>query len=134
MRERSAFSYPEDDFASILDALAPSGRQASFHRVAGVERLWLDIEAASQRQTEIEGRYAEQQTTPRPTEPRIPDFEEIAARIAAARGAGELHRLRRTLALAAHPDRVAPALRAEAERLMARVNAAIDEAARRLTS
>ncbi|PPQ38615.1 hypothetical protein SAMN06265338_106215 [Rhodoblastus acidophilus] len=134
MLARSAFSYPEDDFATILDALAPSRKEAFFHRVAGVERLWLDVGPANCRQTEIEGRYAEQQTALRLAQAGIPTFEEIAARIAAARSAAELHRLRRTLALAAHPDRVAAEIRADAERLMARVNAAIDEAARSLTS
>ena len=61
-----------------------------------------------------------------------PIFGEVAAEIAAARGAAELHRLRRALALAAHPDRVPTEDRAEAERLMARVNAAIDDALSRL--
>ncbi|MCW2274979.1 hypothetical protein GJ654_10565 [Rhodoblastus acidophilus] len=76
----------------------------------------------------IASAYAEHQPEIATITHKIPDFGEIAADIVAARSAEELYRLRRALALAAHPDRVPTDARADAERLMARVNAAIDEA------
>lgn len=125
MRTRSAFSPLEGDFASVLASL--EGEAHDFFRpVAGVERLWAKSDGEVYDAATIASAYAEHQ--PVTLDQKIPDFDEIAAEIAAAPGAAELHRLRRALALAAHPDRVPTQRRAEAELLMARVNAAIDEA------
>jgi len=58
--------------------------------------------------------------------------ERIRKKIDQSRGARlgleDMRRLRRRCALLAHPDRAAAIDRAEAERLMAEINAAIDEA------
>jgi hypothetical protein len=130
MRPRSAFSRPDGDFASILASLDASANNDFVRPVAGVERLWSAAPHARQLPPEaIETFYAEHLPEPgAPTGPELPDFEHIAGLISAARSANELHRLRRALALAAHPDRVSAESRAGAERLMAKINAAIDRA------
>ncbi|MBB4199344.1 hypothetical protein CCR94_05800 [Rhodoblastus sphagnicola] len=138
MRSRSAFSRPDGDFASILASLDEDAKSDFFRPIVGVARLWPDAAERRCPATGIASAYAEQQPEPGAPAREIPDrhipgfqipgFTEISQRISAARGAAELHRLRRALALAAHPDRVPPEDRAEAERLMARVNAAIDRA------
>jgi hypothetical protein len=106
--------------------------------VAGVERLWSESgEPAVYCAEPVESLYAENQEPDRSaasvaTEAPVaakPVFAEISAEIAAA-DLEHLRRLRRRCALAAHPDRVAPNQRADAERLMALVNAAIDGAIR----
>jgi hypothetical protein len=93
-----------------------------------VERLWSAVSGEGFGAATIASAYAEHQSGVAAGARKLPAFGEIAAEIAAARSAAELQRLRRALALAAHPDRVAVEDRAEAERLMARVNAAIDDA------
>lgn len=127
MRTRSASSPLRGDFASVLASL--EGETREFVRpVAGVGRLWAKTCGDVYDAATIASAYAEHQPAVAAHRPDLPDFAEIAAEIAAARDAAELHRLRRAMASAAHPDRVPCESRAEAERLMARVNAAIDEA------
>jgi hypothetical protein len=133
MRPRSAASSPRNDFETILSAL-DGGADPEFYRpVAGMERLWPSGEAAELFRTPaIEGVYADNQqterATPVPSQDETADFAKMSAQIAAAGNVGQLRNLRRAFALAAHPDRVPPQRRAEAERLMAKVNAAIDSA------
>jgi hypothetical protein len=128
MRTRSASSPVPSDFASVLASLNGEARDFHFRPVAGVERLWAKSCGESYDPASIASAYAEHQPERATLPQEIPDFGNIAAEIAAAPSAAELHRLRRALALATHPDRVPVENRAEAERLMARVNAAIDEA------
>ncbi|MCW2284604.1 hypothetical protein M2323_002491 [Rhodoblastus acidophilus] len=127
MRTRSASSPHQGDFASVLASLEGETRDF-FRPVAGVGGLWTKSCGEVYDAATIASAYAEHQPAVAEHRPDIPDFAEIAAEIAAARDAAELHRLRRVMARAAHPDRVPSERRAEAERLMARVNAAIDEA------
>jgi hypothetical protein len=131
---RSAFSRPDREFASILDSLETGALCDFFQPVAGVERLWPgEPGAESLGAAAVANRYEENQADGAPAPPwtpdwRIPDFSEVAAEIAGMRSADRLRALRRALALAAHPDRVPVDARAEAERLMAKANAAIDAA------
>jgi hypothetical protein len=133
MRPRSAAPSRRSDFETILSAL-DGGAEPEFHRpVAGMERLWPGAEPeALFRTAAIEGVYADNQESerenPKPSQGEIADFDRMSAQIAAAGNADQLRRLRRAFAFAAHPDRVPPDRRAEAERLMAKVNAAIDSA------
>jgi hypothetical protein len=75
-----------------------------------------------------------------PSAPRQQDFD-LAARAEQIRraldkqhDAEELRRLRRQCALLAHPDRAPDLNRAEAEKFMAEINAAIDEALKSQTA
>jgi hypothetical protein len=113
-----------------LASLEEGGDRDPFPPVAGVERFWPGLREAGWGNAGVETAYAEHQPARAPSRANIPDFGEVAARIAAARGPGELHRLRRAIALAVHPDRVPAESRPDAERMMARVNAAIDAALR----
>jgi len=133
MRTRSAFPSADGvsasgDFASVLASLGANEARAFYRPVAGLDRLWTQGCGEGRDAAAIAGAYAEQQRDAAPSARKRLDFGEIAARIAAAGNADELHRLRRAVALATHPDRVPVEGRAEAERLMARVNAAIDDA------
>jgi len=128
MRTRSAFPPPAGDFTTILAALDEGEARDILRPVAGVGRLWTGRSDQGFGAAAIANAYAEHQPAPPALTRRIPDFGEVAAAIASARGADDLNRLRRALAFAAHPDRVPVESRAEAEGLMARVNAAIDDA------
>jgi hypothetical protein len=150
---RSAVSRPGHDFASILDQLEQDALGGLFRPVSGLERFWPDGAGAEQLgPAAVESRYAENldeaartrararnvlEPDPGPEAPnpglgvegfQMPDFKKIAAEIARSRSPAQLRALRRTLALATHPDRVPAESRTQAEVVMAKVNAAIDSA------
>ena len=150
MRPRPAAPSRQSAFETILSELDEPGGADFFRPVAGVERLWTESgDSGVYRAAPVENFYAENQEPDRrparvapeellatkqipATEAPMadkPDFARIATEIAAA-DLDQLRHLRRRCALAAHPDRVAPNQRADAERLMALVNASIDNAMR----
>ncbi len=132
---------PQRPFEALLDQLgADDSPAAARGALAGAERLWpracSPIAGVYFPGCAVERLYAESQNPPDAAataeKPKPPNLKmrvlQIEAELATAKDLAELRRLRRRCALAAHPDLVRPPERAQAEKLMSEVNAAIDRA------
>ena len=135
----------KDKFLGVERAIwpraAPPPRGEVFVSGAAVASLYVESVAAEPPPEDSLSENSPPESLPPENLPSLPpappkkldlaaDFAGLSQELAAARGPDQLRQLRRRWALILHPDRVPPLDRAQAEKFMAEVNAAVDCAIR----